>query len=248
MERLNKCAVVTGASRGIGKEIAIALAKAGYDIVVNFVSNETVAHEVATQIVELGVKAIVVKANTGVFCEAENLIKMAVDNFGGVHVLVNNAGIVKDGLIARMKEDDFDQVIQTNLKGTFNCIKHATTIMMKQRYGRIINLTSVVALLGNAGQSNYVASKAGVIGLTKSIARELGSRGITCNAVAPGFINTDMTKGLPQNVIDSMLNQIPLKRFGSPIDVANLVVFLASEHASYITGQTINVDGGMVMY
>jgi len=245
---LNKCAIVTGASRGIGKQTAIALARAGYDVVVNYASSEEAAQEVASQIIALGSRAIAVKADTGVFAEAEMLIKTAVEHFGGVHVLVNNAGITKDGLIARMKEEDFDKVIQTNLKGTFNCIKHATSYMMKQREGRIINLSSVVALIGNPGQSNYIASKAGVIGLTKSIARELGSRGITCNAIAPGFIDTDMTKNLPENVTEAMLSQIPLKRFGTPEDVANLVVFLASEQASYITGQTINVDGGMAMY
>ncbi len=245
---LDKCAIVTGASRGIGKQTAIALARAGYDVVVNYASSEEAAQEVASQIIALGSRAIAVKADTGVFAEAEMLIKTAVEHFGGVHVLVNNAGITKDGLIARMKEEDFDQVIQTNLKGTFNCIKHATSFMMKQREGRIINLSSVVALVGNPGQSNYIASKAGVIGLTKSIARELGSRGITCNAIAPGFIDTDMTKNLPENVTEAMLSQIPLKRFGTPEDVANLVVFLASEQASYITGETINVDGGMAMY
>ncbi|MEI6131579.1 MAG: 3-oxoacyl-[acyl-carrier-protein] reductase [Bacillota bacterium] len=248
MIRLEKCAVVTGASRGIGREIAIQLAKAGYDVVVNFASSETAAKEVVAEIETLGVKAISVKADTGIWADAEMLIKTANETFGGVHVLVNNAGITKDGLIARMKEEDFDQVIQTNLKGTFNCIKHATSIMMKQREGRIINMTSVVALFGNAGQTNYVASKAGVIGLTKSVARELAPRGITCNAIAPGFIDTDMTKDLPESVCAAMLSQIPLKRFGSPNDVANLVVFLASEQASYITGQTINVDGGMAMY
>ena len=248
MIRLNKCAVVTGASRGIGKETALALANAGYDVVINYVNSETAALEIVSQIENIGAKAIAVKADTGDFLDAEMLIKKAVETFGGIHVLVNNAGITRDGLIARMKEEDFDQVIETNLKGTFNCIKHATSFMMKQREGRIINLTSVVALIGNAGQANYCASKAGVIGLTKSVARELGSRGVTCNAVAPGFIETDMTKSLPESVNESMLNQIPLKRFGSPTDVANVIVFLASEQASYITGQTINVDGGMAMY
>jgi len=248
MNRLGQCAVVTGASRGIGKDTALALARAGYDVVINYVSNEAAAKEVVAQIEATGVKSFSVQADTGVFADAERLIKTAVEVFGGVQVLVNNAGITKDGLIARMKEEDFDQVIRTNLKGTFNCIKHVTSVMMKQRAGRIINLTSVVALLGNAGQSNYVASKAGIIGLTKSIARELGSRGITCNAVAPGFIDTDMTKELPETVTETMLSQIPLKRFGTTADVANLVVFLASEQASYITGQTISVDGGMTMY
>lgn len=242
-----KCAVVTGAGRGIGKAIALKLAEEGASIVINYRSSEKEAHELVVAIERKGGKALAVKADVSKFDEAENLLKAAKESFGSVDILVNNAGITKDNLILRMKEEDFDMVIATNLKGCFNCIKHASPIMLKQKSGKIINISSIVGIVGNAGQSNYAASKAGVIGLTKSMAKELGSRGITVNAVAPGYIDTDMTEVLSQKVKDMILDNIPLKRMGNTEDVANLVAFLASDKAAYITGQVIHVDGGMVV-
>ncbi|WP_135547079.1 3-oxoacyl-[acyl-carrier-protein] reductase [Paenibacillus cymbidii] len=242
-----KVAIVTGASRGIGRAIALELAQAGADVVVNYAGSEQAAADVVAAIEALGRRAIKQRANIGVAAEAEELVKTTLEAFGKVDILVNNAGITRDNLLMRMKEEEFDQVIQTNLKGVFNCLKAVTRPMMKQRSGRIINISSVVGVLGNAGQANYVAAKAGVIGLTKSAARELASRGITVNAVAPGYIVTDMTEQLPEEMKGKLMEQIPLARLGQPEDIAKAVRFLASDDASYMTGQTIHVDGGMVM-
>ncbi|RAU07006.1 beta-ketoacyl-ACP reductase [Bacillus pumilus] len=243
----NKTAVVTGASRGIGRSIAIDLAKNGANVVVNYSGNEAKANEVVEEIKALGQQAFAVKADVSNAEEVQALMKQAIDTFGSIDILVNNAGITKDNLLMRMKENEWDDVININLKGVFNCTKAVTRQMMKQRSGRIINLASVVGVCGNPGQANYVAAKAGVIGLTKTTAKELATRHITVNAVAPGFISTDMTDKLDENVQTEMLKQIPLARFGAPEDISNVVVFLASEGAGYITGQTIQVDGGMVM-
>lgn len=242
-----KCAVVTGAGRGIGKAIALKFAELGADVVINYRSSEAEAEEIVKAIEGLGSRALMVKADVSIYDEAELLIKKAVESFGKIDILVNNAGITKDGLLLRMKESDFDKVIEVNLKGTFNCIRHISPVMLKQKSGRIINVSSVIGLIGNAGQANYAASKAGIIGLTKSVAKELGSRGITVNAVAPGFIQTDMTEVLSDKVKASLMDSIPLKRLGNPEDVANMVAFLASDLAGYVTGQVVNVDGGMVM-
>ncbi|HCW05106.1 MAG TPA: beta-ketoacyl-ACP reductase [Clostridium sp.] len=242
-----KCAVVTGAGRGIGKAIALKLAEEGAKIVINYRNSEKEAQELVAAIESKGGKALAIKADVSKFDEAENLLKTAKDTFGSLDILVNNAGITKDNLMLRMKEEDFDSVIATNLKGCFNCIKHVSPIMLKQKSGTIINISSIVGLVGNAGQANYAASKAGVIGLTKSMAKELGTRGITVNAVAPGYIDTDMTEVLSQKVKDAIMDNIPLKRMGKTDDVANLVAFLASDKAAYITGQVIHVDGGMVV-
>jgi 3-oxoacyl-[acyl-carrier protein] reductase len=250
MAQLNltgKTALVTGASRGIGRAIAIALAEAGADVAVNYAGSEAAAAETAQAIEALGRRAIVVRANVGKAVEFDAMVKQTLEAFGKLDILVNNAGITRDNLIMRMKEEEFDDVIETNLKGVFNGIKAVTRSMMKQRSGRIINISSVVGVLGNAGQANYVAAKAGVIGLTKSASRELASRGITVNAVAPGYIETDMTGKLPQEVQDGILTQIPLGRMGQPEDVAAVVVYLASDAAAYMTGQTLHVDGGMYM-
>ncbi|GIO66783.1 3-oxoacyl-[acyl-carrier-protein] reductase [Paenibacillus sp. JTLBN-2024] len=242
-----QAALVTGASRGIGRSIALALAEAGANVAVNYSGSEAAAQAVVDEIKQLGVEAFAVQANVGQSDQAENLIKEVTNVFGRIDILVNNAGITRDNLIMRMKEEEFDQVIETNLKGVFNCLKSASRPMMKQRYGRIINISSVVGVLGNAGQANYVAAKAGVIGLTKSSARELASRGITVNCVAPGFIDTDMTRELSDELRDKMIRDIPLARLGRPEEIAKVVVFLASEGASYMTGQTLHVDGGMYM-
>jgi 3-oxoacyl-[acyl-carrier protein] reductase len=242
-----KCAIVTGGGRGIGKAIALKLAEQGANIVINYRSSEKEAEELVNAIANIGGTALAVKADVSKFDEAEKLIKGAQEKFGSVDILVNNAGITKDNLMLRMKEEDFDNVIAVNLKGCFNCIKHVSSVMLKQKSGRIINISSVIGLVGNAGQANYAASKAGVLGLTKSMAKELGSRGITVNAIAPGYIETDMTDVLPQKVKDTIMDSIPLKRIGKTSDVADLTAFLASDSASYITGQVINVDGGMVV-
>lgn len=242
-----KTALVTGASRGIGRAIALALAEAGADVAVNYAGSEAAAAEVAAQIQKLGRKMITVKADVADAAQVEEMFKQVLDHFGKLDILVNNAGITRDNLLMRMKEEEFDQVIATNLKGVFNCVKAATRPMMKQRSGRIINISSVVGVIGNPGQANYVAAKAGVIGLTKSAARELASRGITVNAVAPGFIETDMTDKLGDELRGQMMRQIPLTRFGKPEDIAKVVRFLASDDSSYMTGQTIHVDGGMYM-
>ncbi|KOY13420.1 MULTISPECIES: 3-oxoacyl-[acyl-carrier-protein] reductase [Paenibacillus] len=242
-----KNALVTGASRGIGRSIALALAEAGANVAVNYAGSQAAAEEVAEAIRAKGAQAITIQANVGQMDEAEQMVKATIEAWGNVDILVNNAGITRDNLIMRMKEEEFDQVIETNLKGVFNCLKAVTRPMMKQRSGRIINISSVVGVLGNAGQANYVAAKAGVIGLTKASARELASRGITVNCVAPGFIETDMTKELSQEIVDNMLNGIPLSRLGQPDEIAGVVTFLASEASSYMTGQTLHVDGGMYM-
>ncbi|AET60335.1 3-oxoacyl-[acyl-carrier-protein] reductase [Paenibacillus terrae] len=242
-----KTALVTGASRGIGRSIALTLAEAGANVAVNYAGSEAAAAEVAEQIRAKGVEAITVQANVGRADEADRLIKDVIGAWGQIDILVNNAGITRDNLIMRMKEEEFDQVIETNLKGVFNCLKAATRPMMKQRSGRIINISSVVGVLGNAGQANYVAAKAGVIGLTKSSARELASRGITVNCVAPGFIDTEMTQVLADDLRDNMLSGIPLARLGRPEEIADVVLFLASDASSYMTGQTLHVDGGMYM-
>jgi 3-oxoacyl-[acyl-carrier protein] reductase len=242
-----KTALVTGASRGIGRAIALQLAEAGADVAVNYAGNEAAAGEVVQAIEALGRKALKIRANVASAAETDEMVKQTLEAFGKIDILVNNAGITRDNLIMRMKEEEFDEVIGTNLKGVFNCVKAVTRPMMKQRYGRIINISSVVGVLGNAGQANYVAAKAGVIGLTKSAARELASRNITVNAVAPGFIETDMTDKLPADLREQMLGQIPLAKLGKPEEVARVVRFLASDDASYMTGQTIHVDGGMYM-
>ncbi|EIF6288383.1 3-oxoacyl-[acyl-carrier-protein] reductase [Clostridium perfringens] len=243
----DKVAIVTGGTRGIGRAIALKLADHGANIVINYRNSDKEAEELKAILEEKGVKVLTVKCDISNFEDSKNIMDKCKEVFGKIDILVNNAGITKDTLIMRMKEEDFDNVIDVNLKGTFNCAKHASAIMLKQRFGKIINMTSVVGIAGNAGQVNYAASKSGVIGLTKSLAKELGSRGITVNAVAPGFINTDMTASLSEKVKEEASKNIPLKRLGDPEDVANLVGFLASDAANYITGQVINVDGGMVM-
>lgn len=243
----DKVAIVTGGTRGIGRAIALKLADHGANIVINYRNSDKEAEELKAILEGKGVKVLTVKCDISNFEDSKNIMDKCKEVFGKIDILVNNAGITKDTLIMRMKEEDFDNVIDVNLKGTFNCAKHASAIMLKQRFGKIINMTSVVGIAGNAGQVNYAASKAGVIGLTKSLAKELGSRGITVNAVAPGFINTDMTASLSEKVKEEASKNIPLKRLGDPEDVANLVGFLASDAANYITGQVINVDGGMVM-
>ena len=247
MNLAGQTAIVTGASRGIGREIAITLAKKGANIVINFSGNEEAASEIVRLCMENGVKAFSYKADVSKIEECEAMFEKAVQEFGSVEILVNNAGITKDKLLIAMSDEDFSDVININLKGTFNCTKLAAKLMMKKRYGRIINLSSVVGVRGNAGQVNYSASKAGVIGMTKSAAKELASRNITVNAVAPGFIETDMTEVLSDKVKENMINEIPLKRAGSVEDVANAVAFFASVNSSYITGQVMCVDGGMAV-
>ncbi|XRG79716.1 3-oxoacyl-[acyl-carrier-protein] reductase [Rossellomorea sp. GAMAL-10_SWC] len=242
-----KVALVTGGSRGIGRAIALTLAKNGANVVVNYSGNEAAALKVVEEISALGVKAIAYKANVSNGEEVAALVKNTVDEFGSIDILVNNAGITRDGLLLRMKDADWDDVIDTNLKGVFNCIKAAAKFMTRQRNGRIINISSVVGQIGNPGQMNYVAAKAGVLGLTKTAAKELASRNITVNAIAPGFIETDMTNELNEQIRTQMLSNIPLQSFGQPEDIANAVVFLAMDASRYITGQTINVDGGLVM-
>ena len=247
-ETTRRAALVTGSSRGIGRAVAQELARAGYDVCVNCSSEQGLpaARELADALAaDCGVRTLAVAANVADAQEAAALVDAACQEFGRVDVLVNNAGITRDGLIARMKEEDFDAVVGVNLKGTFNCCKAVAQRMMKQRFGRIVNMSSVVGVAGNAGQANYAASKAGVIGLTKSLARELASRNVTANAVAPGFITTDMTAALSDTQREAMTERIAARRLGAPEDVAALVRFLASDEAGYITGQVICVDGGM---
>lgn len=243
----NKTAIVTGGSRGIGRAICIALAKEGANIVTCYAKGAAAAEETVAMCKEYGVQAVAIQADVAVKEEVDNLFAEALKITGTVEILVNNAGITRDGLLMRMSDDDFNQVIDTNLRGAFYCMRAASKLMMKKRYGRIVTISSVVGVMGNAGQVNYAASKAGVIGMTKSLAKELGSRNITANAVAPGFITTDMTDALPEAVKEQMAKEIPLARMGQPEDVANAVAFLVSDQASYITGQVLHVDGGMAM-
>ncbi len=242
-----KCALVTGASRGIGKAIAIALAKEGAKVAINYAGSTEKAEAVKKEIEAAGGTAILAQTDVADAELVQAMVKSVYETFGKIDILVNNAGITRDGLLMRMKPEDFDAVISTNLKGVFNVTKSASRFMMKKRYGRIINMASVVGLIGNAGQTNYAAAKAGVIGFTKSCAKELASRGITVNAVAPGCIDTDMTAVLSDEIKAEMLKNIPLARMGTPEDVAKAVLFLASDESAYITGQVLNVDGGMVM-
>lgn len=244
---MTKTALVTGASRGIGKKIALQLGEEGYNVVVNYAGNKEKAEEVVSEIKTFGVDAFAIQANVSEQDEVKAMIKETLNQFETIDVLVNNAGITRDNLLMRMKQNEWDDVINTNLKGVFNCVQAVTRPMLKQKSGRIINLSSVVGSVGNPGQINYVATKSGVEGMTKTFARELASRGITCNAVAPGFIVSDMTDQLSDELKEQMKSQIPLDRFGEDSDIAHTVAFLASEKANYITGQTIHVNGGMYM-
>lgn len=242
-----KAAIVTGGSRGIGRSVALCLAKLGANVAVNYVKNSEAAEEVVREIKALGADAAAYAADVAVPEDADNLVESTIERFKRVDILVNSAGINRDALLLRMKDEDWQRVIGTNLSGVFNCTRAAARIMVKQRHGRIINISSVVGIRGNAGQANYSASKAGVIGFTKAVSKELGRRGITVNAIAPGYIETDMTGKLPQNVKEEMLKRVVLGRPGTPEDVAWLAAFLCSDPASYITGQIIGVDGGIVM-
>ena len=241
-----KTVIITGATRGIGKGVALKLAEQGANIAFTYVSSKEKADAIEQELLLLGVKAKAFKSDASIMSEAESLVKKVNETFGSINVLVNNAGITKDNLLMRMSEEDFDRVLEVNLKSIFNMTKSVQRTMLKQRSGSIINMTSVVGVKGNAGQSNYAASKAGVIGFTKSIALELGSRNIRCNAIAPGFIETEMTNKLDEKVISEWRNSIPLKRGGTPDDVANVTLFLASELSAYVSGQVVNVCGGML--
>jgi 3-oxoacyl-[acyl-carrier protein] reductase len=242
-----KVALVTGGSRGIGRAIVLALASAGANVAINYAGNIKAAEEVAAEVKAMGRKAILIQGDVASTVVAMEMVEKVVTELGKIDILINNAGITRDSLLVRMKEEDWDAVLTTNLKGVFNCTKAAVKHMMKQRAGKIVNIASVVGIMGNASQANYAAAKAGCIGFTKSVAKEVSSRGINVNAVAPGLISTEMTQVLPEKVVEEMLAGIPLKRAGEPKDVANAVLFLVSEDAAYITGQTLHVDGGMVM-
>jgi 3-oxoacyl-[acyl-carrier protein] reductase len=242
-----KVALVTGASRGIGRAVALKLSEAGAKVAINFAGNISKAEEVKAEIESHGGEAVLVQGKVENFEVVQDIVKKIIETWGTVDILVNNAGITRDNLLLKMSESDFDEVIATNLKGVFNCTKAVTKIMMKQRAGRIVNMTSVVGLMGNISQANYAAAKAGIIGFTKSAAKEFAARGVTVNAIAPGFITTDMTDKLSDKIKETTLTQIPMGKFGTPEDVANLAAFLVSEQAAYITGQVINVDGGMAM-
>ena len=240
-----KIAIVTGASRGIGRQIAKTLAEQGAAVIVNYCGSEQAANETVEQITASGGTAKAYQADVSDYTQAADMMNDVVKEYGRIDILINNAGITRDNLILKMNDEDFMKVINTNLTGTFNCVKHASKIMLKQKYGRIVNMASIVGIYGNAGQANYAASKAGVIGMTKSVAKELGSRNITVNAIAPGYIGTDMTDSLPDAAKEKITSAIAMKRMGAVEDVANLAAFLASDNASYITGQVIGVDGGM---
>ncbi|MEG1972094.1 MAG: 3-oxoacyl-[acyl-carrier-protein] reductase [Oscillospiraceae bacterium] len=242
-----KSALVTGGSRGIGRAICLELAKNGANVAINYFGSSDAAAEVKEECEKLGVKAIAIKADVSKEDECQDLISKACDAFGRIDILVNNAGITKDNLILRMSSQDFDSVLNTNLRGAFLCLKYVSKIMLRQKSGKILNISSIVGISGNAGQVNYSAAKAGIIGMTKSLAKELGSRSITVNAIAPGFIATDMTKNLPPEAISEISKNIPLKRMGEPQDIANAALFLLSDNSAYITGQVLNVDGGMLM-
>lgn len=242
-----KVVLVTGGSRGIGREVAEVYAENGYDVVINYVSDKTDVEGIKKEFEEKGVKCLLVKADVSKAADVDNMVEEAIKQFGKIDVLVNNAGITRDTLLMRMSEEDFDKVIEINLKGTYLVTKAVTKYMMKKRRGSIINLASVVGVVGNAGQTNYAASKAGIIGFTKSVAKELASRNIRANAVAPGFIETDMTSVLSDSVKENISTQIPLKRMGTAREVAEVIYFLGSDKSSYITGQVINIDGGMAM-
>jgi 3-oxoacyl-[acyl-carrier protein] reductase len=248
MGRLDgKVAVVTGASRGIGRAVATKLSSLGARVVVNYLSNKTAAEDVLHVIQELGGEAIAVQADVGVFEDAQGLIQSALDHFGRLDILVNNAGTTRDALLVRMSEEDWDVVINTNLKGAFNCTKAAQRPMIKQRYGRIVNISSIAGIMGNAGQANYTAAKAGLIGFTKAVAKEVGSRNITVNAIAPGYIPTDLSATIPPELVVKGMELTPLGHPGTTEDIANAVAFFVSEEASYITGQVLAVDGGLTM-
>lgn len=243
----DKVAIVTGASRGIGKAIALDMAKNGANVAIIYAGNKEKAEEVKNEVIRYGVKANIYKCDVSNFTEATECVKSVVADFGKLDILVNNAGITKDALVLSMSENDFSAVIDTNLKGTFNMIKQVYSLFMKQRSGRIINISSVSGLMGNAGQANYSASKAGVVGLTKTVAKELAARGITCNAIAPGFIETDMTDKLSDKVKEAAVASIPMRKMGEPSDIAHMATYLASDNAKYITGEIIRVDGGIAM-
>lgn len=244
---MNKTAIITGASGGLGCAIAKKLNENNYNLVLNYFKNKSSLDNLVKNFENKNPKNIIVQGDVSVFAEAENLITQSYENFDKIDLLINNAGITKDKLLTMMTEDDFQQVINVNLNGTFNCIRHISKKMIRQKEGKIINISSVIALTGNIGQSNYAASKAGVIGLSKSVAKELARKNITCNVITPGFIETEMTQVLDEKQISNIKNQIPLKKLGSPEDVANLILFLSSKNANYITGQVISVDGGLYM-
>jgi 3-oxoacyl-[acyl-carrier protein] reductase len=247
LEFKGKTVLVTGGSRGIGAAIAQSFAEQGATIALNYAGSQEAAEEIREKILAMGVECKIYQGDVSDFSQVENMIKTVEEDFSGIDILVNNAGVTKDSLFMRMKEEDWDKVIDTNLKGVYNCSKSVIRGMIKRKFGKIINITSVVALSGNIGQANYAASKAGVIGFTKSLAQELGSRNIQVNSVAPGYIETSMTESIPQNIKDELIKKIPSGRIGSPDDVANAVVFLASDKANYITGQVISVNGGLYM-